>query len=186
MSMKHIKQSFCKFIYEKLLGWKAEVTVPDYDKCIICCAPHTSNWDLIMGKLFINAIGRQSGFMMKKDWFFWPIGPIFRSMGGIPVERNKRTSLVQLVAKMAKESKTFHVAITPEGTRSANSNWKKGFYFIATAANIPIVLIGIDYKTKKISATKELIPSGDVEKDMLEVKQYFTQFTGKHPKNFAI
>ncbi len=186
MSMKHIKQSFCKFIYEKLLGWKAEVTVPDYDKCIICCAPHTSNWDLIMGKLFINAIGRQSGFMMKKNWFFWPIGPIFRSMGGIPVERNKRTSLVQQVAKMAKESKTFHVAITPEGTRSANSNWKKGFYFIATAANIPIVLIGIDYKTKKISATKELIPSGDVEKDMLEVKQYFTQFTGKHPKNFAI
>lgn len=186
MSMKHIKQSICKFIYFKLLGWKAEVAVPDYDKCIICCAPHTSNWDLIMGKLFINAIERQSGFMMKKDWFFWPIGPIFKAIGGIPVERNKRTSLVQQIAKIAKESKKFHLAITPEGTRSANSKWKKGFYFIATTANIPIVLIGIDYKKKVISATHELTPTGDVEKDMITVKNYFTQFTGKHPKNFAI
>lgn len=169
-----------------MLGWEAKVSVPDYDKCIICCAPHTSNWDLLMGKLFINTIGRQSGFMMKKDWFFWPIGPIFKAMGGIPVERNKRTSLVQQVAKMAQESKTFHVAVTPEGTRSANPNWKKGFYYIATTAHIPIVLIGIDYKKKCVEATRELIPTGDINKDMQTVKQYFSGFTGKHPENFAI
>ena len=65
-----MKQAICRFIYHKLLGWKAEVNVPDFKKCIICAAPHTTNWDLFIGKLFITAIGRESGFLMKKEWFF--------------------------------------------------------------------------------------------------------------------
>ena len=85
-----MKKALFSFIYFKLLGWKAEVSVPDYDKCIICAAPHTTNWDLIIGKLFIGAIGRESGFLMKKDWFFFPLGYLFRWMGGIPVDRSKR------------------------------------------------------------------------------------------------
>ena len=66
-----MKQAICRFIYHKLLGWKAEVNVPDFKKCIICAAPHTTNWDLFIGKLFITAIGRESGFLMKKEWFFF-------------------------------------------------------------------------------------------------------------------
>ena len=112
-------RSICRFIYHRILGWKAEVTVPDFKKCIICAAPHTSNWDLFLGKLFINAVGRQSGFLMKKEWFFFPLGPIFRVMGGIPVHRSKRTSMVDQLIEKAKQSETFHLAITPEGTRSA-------------------------------------------------------------------
>lgn len=73
-----MKQAICRFIYHKLLGWKAEVNVPDFKKCIICAAPHTTNWDLFIGKLFITAIGRESGFLMKKEWFFFPLGIIFR------------------------------------------------------------------------------------------------------------
>ena len=89
-----MKKAICGFIYYKLLGWKTKVSVPDYDKYIICAAPHTTNWDLFIGKLFMGAIGRETGFMMKKDWFFWPLGPIFRWMGGIPVDRSRKTSLV--------------------------------------------------------------------------------------------
>ena len=81
-----MKKAICSFIYYKLLGWKTKVSAPDYDKYIICAAPHTTNWDLFIGKLFMGAIGRETGFMMKKDWFFWPLGPIFRWMGGIPVD----------------------------------------------------------------------------------------------------
>ena len=104
-----MKQAICRFIYHKLLGWKAEVSVPDFKKCIICAAPHTTNWDLFIGKLFITAIGRESGFLMKKEWFFFPLGIIFRKMGGIPVHRDKRTSMVdQLVQRIEKNSQLYY------------------------------------------------------------------------------
>ena len=181
-----MKKAVFGFIYHKILGWKAEVHVPDYDKYIICAAPHTTNWDLFIGKLFYGAIGRDTGFMMKKDWFFWPLGPIFRWMGGIPVDRGRRTSLVDQVIKIAKESKIFHLAITPEGTRKATANWKKGFYHIAMGAGIPIMLIGIDYTKKCIYSEKMITPCGDLEKDMREIKLYYKDFKGKNPKNFTI
>lgn len=181
-----MKQALCKFIYHKLLGWKAVVNVPDYDKYIICAAPHTSNWDLFIGKLFYGAIGRETGFMMKKDWFFWPLGPIFRWMGGIAVDRGKRTSLVEQAINIAKENEKFHLAITPEGTRKANPHWKKGFYYIAKGAGIPILLVGIDYSKKTITIGKEIHPSEDIDKDMREIKLFFKDFKGKHPENFSI
>ena len=68
-----MKKAFYSFIYYRLLGWKTNVTVPNYDKCVICAAPHTSNWDLFIGKLFYGAIGRKTSFMMKKEWFFFPL-----------------------------------------------------------------------------------------------------------------
>lgn len=180
-----IKQRLASFIYHKVLGWKAEVHIPDFEKVIICAAPHTSNLDLFIGKLFINAIGRKSGFLMKKEWFFFPLGIIFRRMGGIPVNRSKSTSMVEQIVEKIKHSKEFHLAITPEGTRSANPNWKKGFYYIAHKAQIPIALIGIDYKNKCVTAGKYIIPTGDIEKDMIEIKSYFKNFTGKYPERFT-
>lgn len=181
-----MKKALFSFIYFKLLGWKAEVNVPNFDKCVICAAPHTTNWDLFIGKLFYGAVGRETGFMMKKEWFFFPLGYFFRWMGGIPVYRSKHTSMVDQLIKRAKSSKSFHLAITPEGTRSANPNWKKGFYYIALGANIPIVLIGIDYEKKCITANKVINPTGDFEKDMREIKLYFKDFKGKHPEKFDI
>ena len=181
-----MKKAICGFIYYKLLGWKTKVSAPDYDKYIICAAPHTTNWDLIIGKLFYGAIGRETGFMMKKDWFFWPLGPIFRWMGGIPVDRSRKTSLVDQMIKIAKSSQKFHLAITPEGTRKANPNWKKGFYYIAQGASMPILLIAIDYEKKCITAEKVIHPSGDLDKDMREIKLYYKNFKGKYPEKFSI
>ena len=181
-----MKQPPCRFIYYKELGWKAHVSIPDFDKCVFCAAPHTTNWDLFIGKLFISAIGRESGFMMKKEWFFFPLGILFRWMGGIPVRRDKHTSLVDQIIRQAKESKKFHLAITPEGTRSPNPNWKRGFYYIAQGAEIPIVLVGIDYEKKCIRAEKYLYASGDIERDMREIKLYFKPFKGKHPERFDL
>jgi 1-acyl-sn-glycerol-3-phosphate acyltransferase len=181
-----MKQKLYSFIYYKLLGWKTEVTIPNYDKCVICAAPHTSNWDLFIGKLFYGAIGRKTSFMMKKEWFFFPLGILFKAVGGIPVDRDRRTSLVDQMKQKFDKSEHFHLAITPEGTRKANPNWKKGFYFIAQKAQVPIALIGIDYTKKTIYATKAFIPTGDIEKDMKEIKLYFKDFKGKNPENFSI
>lgn len=181
-----IKQAIYNFIYTKILGWKAVVTVPDYDKCVICAAPHTSNLDLFIGKLFYGATGGKTSFMMKKEWFFFPLGLFFKAAGGIPVDRSRKTSLVdQMVAEFNRRKK-FHLAITPEGTRKANPNWKKGFYHIALKAQVPIVLIGIDYSKKTITKGKSIFPSGDIDKDMREIKLYFKAFKGRHPENFVL
>ena len=147
-----MKKAIYSFIYYRLLGWKTNVTVPNYDKCVICAAPHTTNFDLFIGKLFYGALGRKTSFMMKKEWFFFPLGLIFKAVGGIPVD----------------------------------PNWKKGFYYISLKAQVPIVLIGIDYEKKTISATKAIMPSGDINKDMREIKLYYKDFKGKHPENFAL
>lgn len=167
------------------MGWKKNMTIPYYDKCVICTAPHTSNWDLFIGKLFYGAEGRKASFMMKKEWFFFPLGILFKAIGGIPVERSRKTSLVDQMTERFNNSKEFNLAITPEGTRKPNPEWKKGFYYIALQANVPILLIGMDYGTKSIVATKEIRPTGDIEREMKEIKQYFEQFKGKKPENFT-
>ena len=180
-----MKRAISSFIL-RLFGWTVEVDVPDYPKCVICVAPHTSNWDFFIGKLAYLSIGRYAGFMMKKEWFFFPLGIIFKAVGGIPVDRSRKTSLVDQMVHHFAECKKFHLAITPEGTRKANPNWKKGFYYISLKAQVPIVLIGIDYEKKTISATKAIMPSGDINKDMREIKLYYKDFKGKHPENFAL
>ena len=90
------------------------------------------------------------------------------------------------MAETAKAADHFHLCITPEGTRSPNPDWKKGFYFIALKAGIPILLYGVDYEKKLIRCTKTIIPTGDLEADMKEIKRYFKDFKGKKPENFAI
>lgn len=170
----------------KRMGWTKEVTEPHPDKYIICLAPHTSNWDFILGKLYAWAEGIESNFLMKKEWFFWPLGVMFRRMGGIPVWRSKHTSMTDNLAETAKSRNFFHLCITPEGTRSLNPEWKKGFYFIALKAGLPILLYGVDYEKKIIKCTRTIIPTGDVDKDMREIKLYFKDFKGKHPELFTI
>ena len=181
-----MKNAFYRFVYHRLLGWKSKVTVPYYDKCVICAAPHTSNWDLFFGKLFYNSLGRKVSFMLKKEWFFFTLGILFKAIGGFPVVRNRKTSLVDQMAERFARSRQFHLAITPEGTRQANADWKKGFYYIALKAQVPIVLIGVDYPSRLIAATRVLMPTGNIEKDMHEIKQHFMQFRGKKPDHFAI
>ena len=181
-----MKQQLCRFIYHRLLGWKTVITVPFYEKCVICAAPHTSNWDLLIGKLFYGSLGRRASFLMKKEWFFFPLNLVFKAMGGIPVNRGKKNSLVDQMARRFASCSRFNLAITPDGTRKANPEWKKGFYYIALQAQVPIMLFGIDYPSKTITCTKALVPTGDIEKDMREIKRYFMQFTGRHPEYFSV
>ena len=178
-------KSLCRLMFRKM-GWQVEMTVPYRDKCIICVAPHTSNWDFIIAELYYHSIGRTAGFLMKKEWFFWPMGVLFRSMGGIPVERNRHVSLTDRVAEAAIKAERFELAVTPEGTRSLATKWKRGFYFIALKAGLPIQLYAIDYKNKRIVCTKELVPSGDVEADMRLIMDYYRPYEGKYPGKFAV
>lgn len=178
-------QGFCRWLLYKKLGWTKCVTVAHPDKFIICLAPHTSNWDFIIGQLYAQAEGFKINFLMKREWFFWPLGVIFKSLGGIPVWRTKHTSMTDNLAETAKTKDSFKLCITPEGTRSPNTEWKKGFYFIALKAEIPILLYGVDYEKKKIVCTDSFTPSGNIDEEMPKIKSYFKDFKGKKPENFA-
>lgn len=179
-------KSFCQWLLYRQMGWTADVSEPHPDKYIICLAPHTSNWDFLIGQLYSGANGIKSNFLMKKEWFFWPLGPIFRRMGGIPVWRSKHTSMTDNLAETARRSRTFHLCITPEGTRSLNPEWKKGFYYIAQKADMPILLYGVDYEKKRITCTRTIIPDGDIDRQMHEIKLYFKDFKGKNPELFTV
>ena len=179
-------QRLSRFILYRLMGWTECLTQPIPDKCIICVAPHTSNWDFIIGKLYYAAKGRTSQFLMKREWFRGPLGPFFRSMGGISVERSKHTSLTDQLADYAIHADTFSLAVTPEGTRSKATQWKRGFYFIAHKAQLPILLFALDFKEKKIVCTQTLIPSGHVDEDLRTVMNYYKGFHARHPEKFCV
>lgn len=179
-------RNFCQWMLYKHLGWKKEVTFDLPKKYIICLAPHTSNWDLFLGQLFEHAEGMKCNFLMKKEWFFWPLGCIFRRMGGIAVTRNKKTSLTDQLAEKAKSMDRFELAVTPEGTRSLVTTWKRGFYFIALKAKLPIMLYAIDYDNKTVICNKTIMPSGDVEADMRLIMDYYRPYKGKYPGKFAV
>lgn len=171
----------------RLFGWKVRITVPDYPKCIICVAPHTSNWDFVVGKLAYASVDRKAGFLMKDTWFFWPLGCFFRAIGGIPVPRRKRStrSLTDIVAEKFEAADRLTLAITPEGTRSRTDKWHTGFLHIARKADVKIALGVIEFSRKEVIIEKTFTPTGDVEADMRAVKDYYKPFKGKYPDKFT-
>lgn len=178
-------QKFSQWIFKKC-GWTAVVTVSEPPKSVICVAPHTSNWDFLIGKIYYWSLNRKSSFLMKKSWFFFPMGNILRNMGGIPVDRSKRTSVTEQVANEFKQHETFHIAITPEGTRSLVKKWKMGFYHIALMANVPIQLAYIDYAKKEMGITGIIYPTGDEKVDLEKIQAFYKGVTAKHPEKFNI
>lgn len=135
-------------------GMEKDVAFELPEKYIICLAPHTSNWDLILGQLFEHAEGMKCNFLMKKEWFFWPLGPIFRRMGGIPVWRSKHTSMTDNLAEEAKKRESFGLCITPEGTRSLNPDWKRAFTSLPSRLVCLSISTGLTSSVALSSATR--------------------------------
>ena len=102
------------------------------------------------------------------------------------MQRSRHTSLTDQLADIARRQETFNLCITPEGTRKRVTEWKRGFYYIALKAELPILLFGLDYGRKRIVCTRSIIPDGNADAQMQEIKEYFRDFQGKHPENFAI
>src|SRR5690554_2414834 len=92
-----------------IAGWKVNISVPEPPKSVICVAPHTSNWDFIIGKLCYWALDRESSFMMKKSWFIFPFKYILSAMGGVPIDRSRKTSVTDQIAEKFRNSEKFHI-----------------------------------------------------------------------------
>ena len=176
-------RAFSKLMF-KLMGWEVEGHAPlDIPKYIVVIAPHTSNWDFIIGVL-ARSIVRWSNvkYLAKKELFIFPFGIFFRATGGYPVNRTKHTRLVDNVVQLFKSKKTFAIAITPEGTRKKVDRLKTGFYYIASKAGVPMILVGFDYLKKKVIITEPLYATGDQEKDLEKLLAFFKSVTGKVPE----
>ena len=169
----------------RLAGWKLGPLIEDVPKCVICVAPHTSNWDFIVGKLFYTSIGRNAHFLIKKEWFFFPLNILFNWLGGVPVDRHKRTSVTDQMVEEFNRRDNFQLAVTPEGTRKRAKEWKKGFYFIAQKANVPILMAYFDYKKKEAGFKGVFYPTGDTDKDIAAIRANFKDVTACHPENFV-
>lgn len=176
-----MKRRLYSFIFCKIMGWKIIGELPDLKKYIFVVAPHTSNWDFIIG-VFVRGIkGFKSNFLAKRSLFKPPIGWFFRWMGGHAVDRSRSTRLVDQVIGIFNEEKEFRLAIAPEGTRKQVNEWKTGFYHIAVGAGIPLLPVVFDWEHKEVKIMDPYYPSGDQDQELAEIKSYFKGVKGKNP-----
>lgn len=172
-------------LFLKIMGWKVIGEVPnDLKKAVLVCAPHTSNWDFPFALAAFYASKMNVRYFIKKSWFFFPFNLFFKATGGVAVDRSKSTGMVDAMTLKMKQSNELIVAVPAEGTRSWVSKWKTGFYHIAKGANVPLVMGFVDFKRKEVGFGPLLNLSGDFEKDMTVLQEFFKQKTGKNPENY--
>ncbi len=167
----------------KLLGWRRDFHFPETAKYVMIVAPHTSNWDFIIGVLTKWAEGLQMRYLGKDSLFKSPLGWFFRKTGGMPVDRSGKHRVVDQMVERFAAADALVLALSPEGTRSRTEYWKSGFYHIALAAQVPIALCFMDYSSKTVGLRTHFMPSGDVESDMALIREYYRPFKGKRPAN---
>lgn len=167
-----------------LFGWKIDKHTPEgVRKCVVIMGPHTSNWDFVLGKMAFISYKVNAKYLVKKDLFFFPFGYILKGMGGIPVDRLKKNNLTSKTKRLFSETDDLFLVFTPEGTRSYNPNWKKGFYYIAMESKVPIYIAYVDYKNKIGGFHSLFEPTGDINKDFRDIKLILSQYKGKYPEN---
>ena len=170
-----------------LFGWHTNGHLPQgVDKAVVIVAPHTSTWDFVIGRLTFFGTKPRLRFLIKKEAFFFPFGYFLKWLGGVPVDRGKKNYMVENVAELYNKYKSIIVVITPEGTRRMARHWKKGFYMIAMEAKVPIALAYIDYEKKTGGIGPLIHPTGDFDKDMEFIYDFYRDITACHPERFHL
>ncbi len=176
-----------------LMGWQIDNHWDlNIDQCVMIAAPHTSNWDALYARLALKALGVNVRITIKDSYMKFPFGPFVRAMGGIGINRRPkqdgeaRQSMVELMANLFKHHPKLVMLVTPEGTRAKQEKWKTGFYHVAMQAGVPIALAYMDYAQKKTGVGKIVYPTGDYEKDMAEIMDFYAQIHAKFPEKFSV
>ena len=168
-------------LYLRLAGWTIEGQLaPNAHKCVLIAAPHTSNWDLPLTLMTAYMLDLRIYWMGKHTIFRFPFGGVMRWLGGIAVRRDQRNNLVAATAQALRDADgQVQLTIPPEGTRDKVTTWKTGFYWIAHEAQVPIQLAFMDYANKRAGLGPLFKPTGDIERDMVEIKAFYAPFRGK-------
>ena len=164
----------------RIAGWKLVGTLPDRPKLVLIAAPHSSWWDGIWGLLMRSALGADIAFMAKRELFQGPLGWLLRRAGGIPIERSSASGVVEQMSRRFETSDRLWLGIAPEGTRKQVETWKKGFWHIARAAEVPILPVYFDYPSRTIGLGPVFETTGDLDRDTAWLRAFYAPFRGKH------
>ncbi|NLB26851.1 MAG: acyltransferase [Bacteroidales bacterium] len=179
-----IKQ-ISKFLL-KAAGWKSAGEIINVPKCIIVGAPHTSSWDFVVSWLFYTSLGGKANVLIKKEFFFWPLGRVLKKMGGIPTDRSKGANVIRQAVKQFNEREYMQLAITPEGTRKPVKNWKAGFHTIARSASVPVYVVSFDWGRKIVTLYGEFEITANAAEDIKRLKAFYKEkgVKGRNPDGF--
>jgi 1-acyl-sn-glycerol-3-phosphate acyltransferase len=166
----------------RITGWRFEGAPPDVPRLVLAVAPHTSNWDFVIGVIAKWALDLKLTFFGKHTLFVWPLSLWMRSLGGIPVDRSASHGVVGEMIGAFREREVLWFALAPEGTRKKVARFKSGFLHIAAGAEVPVVLIYFDYANRVIGFGPVLHPAGDVDADLVYVEDYYRVVRGKKAK----
>ncbi len=168
----------------KVAGWRQTGGVPpDIRKSMMIAAPHTSNWDLIMARAAFYIMDLDVRFTVKREWAEHPLlGWLVRGIGALAVDRTKNNSLVDGMVQLFNEHEELVILITPEGTRKYQPKWRKGFYYAALGAGVPIFLGFLDYEKREAGVGPAVWPTGDYEADLEIIKAYYRTKKGRFPE----
>ncbi len=166
----------------KLLGWQVKGNFPEQKKFILAVAPHTSNWDFIIGVAVMFSLDLKINFLGKHSIFIWPFKGLLESIGGIPIFRDSRHGVVDQLVKRCRESEYFVLGIAPEGTRSKTNQWKSGFLHIAHQANIPVVPVSLHFDKKQVILQPAKMISADIDAELIRFKHCFDDACAKNPQ----
>ncbi len=164
----------------RLGGWRMVGTFPDIPKLVLIGAPHTSNWDGIWGMLAKVALGLDIRIFAKRELFWWPLGPVLRGLGVIPVDRTAARGLIEQMLERFEREDRFWLGIAPEGTRTRVERWKPGFWKIASAAGVPVLPAYFHYPEKIIGIGEPFQLTGDMDADMARIRAWYAPWRGKH------
>lgn len=180
---------FAKFILTKVLGWHSPNTAPVPEaRAVILGVPHTSIYDFVLGYLFYRSVGGKMRTMIKKEAFFFPVGPILRSLGAFPMDRQHPLAILKNLINEMDSSDKFHLVICPEGTRKAVHKWKTGYHTIARDTGAALYLGYFDYATKTLGYVRcpfELTDDARRDTDAIQLEYEKMNLTPKDPSGFA-
>ena len=157
-------------------------------KAIVLGVPHTTVHDFIVSYLFYTQFGKVAHIMIKKEFFFWPVGPILRACGAVPVERKSAATMVRSLISAMEGVDEFHLAIAPEGTRRAVKKWKSGFHLIARETGATVYMGYFDWGRKRISVGEPMELTDDVKADMEKLYAHYRPMglVGYHKDKFIV
>ena len=185
-----VRPGWAKFCGKLLrrMGWESIGGPMKEKKAIVLGVPHTSVWDFLVSYLFYTQFGKVAHIMIKKEFFFWPLGPILRACGAVPVDRDSAASMVRSLIHEMDQAEEFHLAIAPEGTRKAVKRWKTGFHLIARETGATVYVGYYDWGRKRISVGEPIELTDDPKADIQRIYDIYRPMgiQGLHKDGFIV